>query len=124
MKPTRLEQITRAQAAAGGKAFLLTMAIMDGTEIALEIESDKLPIMISVLLKCAQQAGEHAPPTLPLKDTPPSKTVPIPSEEFATTSTPGGGLWLMFRAGSVDLSVALPDPRSSQALADALLHPD
>lgn len=120
MEIRRIEEFTGLKTEPQGRAFLLTFNTAQGP-LGIEVLGDRLPIMFRALFAAAQRYGETAPPTTELGAVLPANTVPIPTEEFATTPEPSGSLWLTFRVGSTDLSIAFPDPTASEALGRALL---
>jgi hypothetical protein len=119
----RLTQILSAQLSDDKQAAKVTFAFSDGTTEDIEIVRGATRGPLQAIMSVCHAFGEAAPQTRPLTETTPAQAVLLPTEEMATSRMDGGGLWLMFRVGSQDVSVALPDPKSAESLADALLHP-
>jgi hypothetical protein len=124
----RLSRIIDARTADGGAAAVLKFEIVDtqsgkaSTEAFEVVRHNMRDILGSSLAVCSV-FGRVAPEERPLSETTPSQALPIPAGELAVKQTASGGLLLMFRVGSVDLSVALPDAKAAEVLANALLNP-
>lgn len=124
----RLQRIVDARMADGAGAAMLTFEFVDTesgkkTQEQIEVVRHGMRDLLGSAMGVCDAFGRASPEGRSLPETTPAQALPIPTEEFATIRQQGGGLWLMFRVGCQDLSVALPDPKAAEALAHALLNP-
>jgi hypothetical protein len=122
----RLTRIADAKFDDNGRSAILDVEFADTATGRVKVEKvefsrDSLREFIASGLAIAQGFGDKAPALRPLPDTTLAQAVVLPSEEWASQSLPNGGLMILVRVGCQDLAIALPDPRSCELLARALL---
>jgi len=119
----RLSAIAEPKISDNAGAAVIGLHFADGNREDVEIERDKIEDLLRAILATCKALGDRVPNERPLPQTAPVDAIAIPAGELATVTDPAGGVWLILRVGSLDVSVFFPVKGAANALAHALLHP-
>jgi hypothetical protein len=119
----RFRAVAGVRLSDGAEAAKIGLQFADGTSDEIEVERDSMRDLLRPLLAVCKAFGDRTPRRRQLPNVTPDETVVIDAQELAVQSEPGGGRWLILRAGSLDVSVFFPDASAAQVLAKALLNP-
>lgn len=117
---TRIEAVLGFMAADNGEAFVLVADTSRGP-MNLEFTDSAAQGLLRGLLQASVACAVRRPAMPAMADTDPAGTVYLPTDDIQVLPVRGAYKRLVVRAGVIDFSIIVPDAKTAQGLAQALL---